>query len=357
MKSLLALAYVVDPGKGRFILESHGRRHTLTCSADPVTQRARVVGDAVDVKPREGTIIQLSWSKHVDESDDTCWPFRTPNRWHSQWDDASYYYRETFEHMVDAFALFNPHLTISLNWFGDRTTWKATDTLWAKWRSQDCPGGSPHWYGQHNMERLIAAYITAARDGKPDRTVYDFLSLFDGLSRKRKLILAESGLARIHLSELTRGDELDHEAIARLLASMKKHSKPVTPKRLGVIGEDHFRQRFARIGCVPESFSYNADFLVEDDSIPCVVESAFAYRGEAYSERFIYGGCNWSAGIKDPFRSIGSDGLGSILAKQRASSDEPIIFALHLAKAHVEYKDRGKTEIVFHNARRSDDGE
>jgi hypothetical protein len=57
---------------------------------------------------------------------------------------------------------------------------------------------------------------------------------------------------------------------------------------------------------------------------------------------------NWSAAINDPFRQIGHVGesLDSILAEVKATTSQPIIVVLHVAKAHVAYTDRGKSAIV-----------
>ena len=42
-----------------------------------------------------------------------------------------------------------------------------------------------------------------------------------------------------------------------LLAAMQIHSKPVKPPALGIIGKEHFRQRFEAAGCEMESFDYH----------------------------------------------------------------------------------------------------
>ena len=57
---------------------------------------------------------------------------------------------------------------------------------------------------------------------------------------------------------------------------------------------------------------------------------------------------NWSPGIINPFRELGSFGrsLDTILAQQRAGRDEPVILALHMVCPRVEYTDRGKSAVV-----------
>jgi hypothetical protein len=70
--------------------------------------------------------------------------------------------------------------------------------------------------------------------------------------------------------------------------------------------------------------------------------------------RKIMTGANWSAAITNPFRSFGAtgEGLESTLAKVRANAREPVICALHLAHARIQFADRGKSSIIL-----TDDGE
>ena len=69
---------------------------------------------------------------------------------------------------------------------------------------------------------------------------------------------------------------------------------------------------------------------------------------DAEDERRLVTGVNWSPGIINPFRQLGSYGesLDSILQQQRVGRDEPVIFVLHVACPRVEYLDRGKSAVV-----------
>jgi hypothetical protein len=81
-----------------------------------------------------------------------------------------------------------------------------------------------------------------------------------------------------------------------------------------------------------------------------VLESAFGWRGEkAKDERQIYTGANWSAAIKNPFRTFGAtgEGLETTLADLRVTRNEPVVFVFHLAHPRVEYTDRGKSALVI----------
>jgi hypothetical protein len=264
---------------------------------------------------------------------------------------------ERFYMLVEGFALFNPHATIRLDYFGTTAAWDATNPSWKKWRPKDPT--SPHWYEQRHLERLIGAYITRDRDSGTDRLVSDFVAEFDGLSgsQKRSKVLTEAGLKRSKLSDLVVDGQFDSQRIAKLLAAMQRHTRPVQSKRLGVIGEDHLRERLLKMGVKPGSFRYAPHFAKPDDQaggfVPSVIEVAFGYRGEAEgTERRIYTGANWSTAISNPFRTFGGtgEGLETVLADMRATREEPIVYVAHLAHPRIEYRDRGKSAIVLGGA-------
>jgi hypothetical protein len=142
---------------------------------------------------------------------------------------------------------------------------------------------------------------------------------------------------------------------------MQRHTRPVNPQRLGLLGEAHLKERLLGMGVTPESFRYtpklsgkskNSESEQDEKAsfLPWVVEAAFGWLGnEAEDERKIVVGANWSAAIKNPFRSFGAtgEGLETHLAELRATRNEPVVFVLHLAHPRVEYTDRGKSALVI----------
>jgi DNA topoisomerase VI subunit B len=339
LKTLLAMPRVLDPEHGKFIVCAHGKRHAITCRPDPISQRAVVHDDTADLNgdDRGGTLVRLEWRQRSEDGE-ALWPFA---------DCCLADFKEEVAALLCGFALFNPHATIKLDWVGKVTTWEATNRDWQKWKP--CQVTSAHWYEPANLERLIGAFITHDKDAGTERLVTDFLKEFDGLagSAKRKKVLAETGLARAKLSDLVVDSRLDSGRIATLLEAMKRHTRKVTARRLGVLGEDHLRARLRDLGTVPESFRYARK--LDDEGLPGVLESAFGYLGEdAPDERKIYAGANWSAAIANPFRHFGStgEGLETLLANRRATRDEPIIFVLHLAQPRLQYRDHGKSALV-----------
>jgi hypothetical protein len=175
-------------------------------------------------------------------------------------------------------------------------------------------------------------------------------------------VLAEVGCSHVSLRKFFGVDGVNRAGIAQLLASMKKHSKPVAAKHLGVIGEEHLKKCFELAGGDLTTFKYDRRSGLSDEGIPYVVEAAFGLHrsglgSEATVRRKFVTGVNWSVGIHNPFRSFGrtGEGLESTLQRVRANTQQPVIFALHLASAYVQYADRGKSAIITTNDVAQDD--
>lgn len=344
LKTLLPMPALVDPDAGKLIVVAHGKRHELHCHAHPVRQTVEI-DDDFSTAETSGTLLGMQWDMRQDSDGDILWPFGDVTVV-SQSRKSPVAGR--FQAFVQGFALFNPHATFRLNWFGTETAWAATNEAWENWKPNRPT--SPHWYEQRHFERLIGAYITHDRARGEDRLVSKFLAEFDGLtgSQKRSLVLTETDLHRCGLSVFDIGGDLDKPRIAKLLASMQRHTRPVKSKSLGVIGEDHMRTRLLQMGIVPESFRY-AKFVAKD-GLPTVMEAAFGWKGEGSKGlRTIHAGANWSAAIKNPFRSFGGTGQGmeAYLSELRVGRSEPVVIVLHLAHPRIEYTDRGKTELII----------
>ena len=149
---------------------------------------------------------------------------------------------------------------------------------------------------------------------------------------------------------------------------MKRLSKPVAPKHLGVIGDEHFKQRFLAAGGAVDTFKYQCRKGVTD-GIPYVIEFVFGLRqsglagsaGERFrltadrrlidtgEPRLFVTGANWSAAIENPFRRFGStgEGLENTMSQVRANANQPVVCALHLASARLQFADRGKSSIIL----------
>ncbi len=345
LKTLVAMPYVVAGAQGRLVVTSLGKRRDIRCGSDPVTQRAVLHCDETSANGHLGTYIRLEWSAATSRNGEALWPF---GWFHPTRDDVHPREKERVYSLLRGFTMFNPNLSLSVDWFGDRWQVEATNPNWRKWRP-DHPT-SAHWYERRHFERLIGAYIAHDQDRGTHRTVAAFVAEFDGLtgSLKRKKVLADCGLARAPLTELTDDTGFRAELVDKLLAAMQAHTIPVKAPRLGIIGKDHFERRFTELGCDPFQFQYRKKVGL-DGRLPYIVETAFSWRGEGAEERReIVAGANWSAAIRNPFRAFGStgEGLEATLTELRAGAREPIAFAIHLAHPRIQYTDRGKSAIA-----------
>jgi DNA-binding phage protein len=205
----------------------------------------------------------------------------------------------------------------------------------------------------------MAAHIT----NRGSITVREFISEFRGMTAtaKQKLVLAETGASHVSLHNYFGLHEVNTANIAKLLASIQQHTKPVRAAELGLIGKEHLYRMMETAGGNPKTFTYRRRFG-ENNGIPRVVECAFGIHrdgldaGGQSPSRKIITGVNWSPGINNPFRQLGhgGEGLDAILAKVRANTSQPVIAVLHLACPRVAYTDRGKSAIVVEGDVRED---
>jgi DNA topoisomerase VI subunit B len=349
LKTILAMGYVVDRERlsqgqadaaeatGRTTIETRGTAHTILFLVDHVTNEPRIVHTIAPSPITIGTRITIKWPQ-------------SPHGCGSVLESAE----EQFKVLAESYVWFNPHLTLRGAWDGaDFVYVEATNPDWTKWRPSDPT--SPHWYTEARLQRYLSAHVARDRHLGRDRPVREFIAEFRGLSgtRKQKAILAEIGVSRLSLRSFFGEDRVNRIGIGQLLKAMKRHSLPVPPKHLGVISREHLKARFMAAGGAEETFKYERQTGISQD-IPYVVECAFGLRqsgldGSSGEKRLIVTGANWSVGIQNPFRRFGrtGEGLESKLAEVRANATQPVILALHLASAHIQYADRGKSSIII----------
>lgn len=328
LKTIVAMPCVLDGESGHITIDTGGTRHKITMSVDRVAQKPVLDRTQEPGLVKNGTLVTVHWP------DLACSILEN--------------IKTRFLQIANDYTWLNPHLTLNMDWFGEHWCVEATDQAWKKWRPSDptCPA----WYQLEHFERLIAGYISHDADRNTDRTVREVVAEFRGLTgtAKQKRVLDESGLSRTNLSALRNGRDLRHDITAKLLGVMKTHSKPVKPKALGIIGQDHLKARFEILDCAMESFQYKKIQDTTDD-IPWIIETAFGYIPSDDAGRRLVTGVNWSPGIINPFRSLGRYGVScdTILERQRISEDDPVILVLHMACPRVEYTDRGKSAVVL----------
>jgi DNA topoisomerase VI subunit B len=332
LKTILPMGYVLDEQSGEdasavTIIEAHGTAHRIRFSVDHILQEPKIGRLTRSSPVTKGTRITVRLPRVLDR----------------------YGVADALLRVAEAIAWINPHLTLRFVWNGKaKLDFQATKPAWRKW--QPSWPTSAHWYDVGRFRRYMAAHI--AHRGKI--TVREFVSEFDGMTSaiKQKAVLAETDSSHMALRKYFGVRKANTENIAKLLASIKAHTKPVRPAALGIIGRDHLYRRMGDAGGDPKTFTYTRD-LGLSGGIPHVSEFAFGLHRDGLGagnepSRKIIRGVNWSAAINDPFRQIGQGGesLDSVLAAVKANTSQPIILVLHVAKAHVAYTDRGKSAIV-----------
>jgi DNA topoisomerase VI subunit B len=342
LKTILAMGYVLnrkigsdaDDAAGITIIETRGLRHQIEFRVDHINNQPKIVHSTEESSVKGGTKLTIKWPA----------------------DGLLKNAENGFKRLIEAYAWFNPHLTLRGVWFGrEFINVKATNPTWEKWQPRNPT--SPHWYDESRLQRYLAAHVARDRDLGQRSTVREFIAEFRGLSGTavQRKILAEVGCSHQSLAQFFGVEQVNRAGIAKLLAAMRKYSKPVGPKHLGAIGIEHLKQRFLAEGGNIDTFKYQCRKGMTDDGIPYIVEFAFGLHqsglsrdGVALSRKFITG-ANWSAGISNPFRRFGStgEGLENTLAKVRANASQPVICALHLASAYIQYADRGKSSIIL----------
>jgi DNA topoisomerase VI subunit B len=344
LKTILAMGYVLDrvcndaDAVGVTIIETRGTKHRIEFGVDHINNQPKITHITTSSTVTVGTRITVVWPKGL------------PLLEHAG---------QRFIQLARSYVWFNPHLSLCGVWDGrEFVNTAATNPNWEKWRPRNPT--SPHWYDESRLQRYLAAHVARDRDLGRHGTVRQFIAEFRGLSGTaiRRKILEEVGCSHQSLAEFFGVERVNRAGIAKLLAAMRKHSKPVAPKHLGVIGVEHLKQRFLEAGGNAETFKYEQRKGLTDDSIPYIVEFAFGLHQSALNgqgaqraavPRTFITGANWSVGIQNPFRRFGStgEGLEATLAKVRANATAPVICALHLASALIQYADRGKSSIIL----------
>ena len=87
-------------------------------------------------------------------------------------------------------------------------------------------------------------------------------------------MLAETGASHVSLHNFFGLHKANTDNIAKLLAALKRHTKPVRPAELGIIGKEHFYRLMEAAGGDPKTFTYKRS-LGETSGVPRVIEFAF----------------------------------------------------------------------------------
>jgi hypothetical protein len=338
IKTILPMGYVLDERRGEdacgeTVIEAQGLAHHIKFSVDHIRQEPKI-GHATRPSPvMLGTRIVVELPG-----------FESGPQW------ALDIRKQRFLTLAESYTWLNPHLSLRVIWYGAvKINVTASNPTWAKWLPS-WPT-SPHWYDKSRFRRYMAAHIA----NRGDITVREFVSEFAGMSAtaKQKAVLADTGASHVSLHDFFGRQKANGENIAKLLTALKKHSRPIKPAHLGVIGKGHLHRMLEAAGAEPRTITYRCVFG-DDAGLPRVTECAFGVLRDGLTRISgaprgkIITGVNWSPGINNPFRQLGSNGasVDAILEKVRAGTSQPTITALHIACPRIQYTDRGKSAIV-----------
>lgn len=321
LKTVWAAPYVAN-GFGKVEIESMGLHHIIEVSLDLIAQKPKIEHKREKSAVKNGTTIRIHWKNLPSETND----------------EISYFYKAPkVDEIIRDYAVFNPHAEFILNGF----SYKPTLQEWNKWKT-DFPT-SPHWYNEYTLRDLIAAYVSHEKEenAKP-KTVREFISEFRGLSSTRKQKKVIEGYSGTFLHDLIKDNDIDMDIVRNLLSLMKDNSFPVKPLQLGLIGEEHIKNRMLEMGIIEESFKYAYMKRYDENNLPYILETAFAVKPEEdKSGRVIITGLNWT-----PTLDISINEIKECLSKCRVDFHDPIIVMIHLAKPRFEFVDRGKTRAA-----------
>jgi DNA topoisomerase VI subunit B len=73
LKTILPMPQLLDPKQGKLIVAAHGKRHVITCGADPISQQAMIHDDVTD-QPTVGTEIRIDWTPRKNDRGEAVWP-------------------------------------------------------------------------------------------------------------------------------------------------------------------------------------------------------------------------------------------------------------------------------------------
>lgn len=329
LKVLFAAPFVADGERGLVEIEARGKRHVVAVNMDRLAGKPVIHHTKAASLVRTGTVVKVSWPDSAScLADDECDDF-----YNGEVSGA--------QELIENYAAFNPHATFTFDgWRAEATT-----PAWQKWRT-DAPT-SPHWYTPEQLRDLIAGYLSNGHGGV---TVREFVSQFKGLAGTGKQKVVAGDLSGVHLSGLVKKDDVDMERITALLERMQAATRPVKPKALGVIGEEHVKRWMMAHGGVSEGSVQYRRKMGENNGLPYVLEAAFGVREDDEARRRLVSGLNWSATLDNPISE-----LRELLQAARVDLADPVVVLAHICCPVFNYAERGKGRVILSDEGNTDE--
>jgi DNA topoisomerase VI subunit B len=317
-----------------------GLKHRITVKADQIAQTPEISHEH-SVLVKNGTSVRVFWpeiaSLEVDgENED----FYQNEDEEDEETSQTQTVEQALPKLIADLSAFNPHASFKLVCLDKTFEYPASDPAWSKWKASQPT--SAHWHRNQDFAALIAAEI---KEGN-HKTIRDFIGDFDGLSgtQRRKEVLDVAKISDIHLSDLVLDGGVDPHKAGRLLKAMQETSRPVNPKRLGLLGKEHLTSVLIKKGVEPNSIKYSKSLGMDSDGLPFVIEAAFGRKEERRRDLVI--GLNNSVVFKVP-----SDHLADTLSNAcDVQPYDPVVLAVHIACPRLTFTDHGKGAIVINGS-------
>jgi DNA topoisomerase VI subunit B len=325
LKAVYAAPFVDTGERSLVSIEARGLRHTIEVSLDRIAQKPSLRYSTEESEVVKGTRIRVNWpdSAGLQEGDETHDSYKSKLLLKTEGD------------LIEAYSAFNPHAVFR---FHDRA-WNETPAVsWRKWLPNDPI--SPHWYTAQTLRDLVAAHISAEKDGGRKRTVREFVSEFRGLSSTIKQKRVTGNLSGVYLHDLVKNGDLDMKKVTDLLTAMQAASVAPKPLALGLIGEEHLKAwAVAYADIAAPSFTYRKA-LGMSGGIPHAWEIGFAVQNKDEATRKLITGLNWAPTFDEPSQEI-----TRILGEMRVDRQDPVLVIIHCARPHFEFTGKSKSGI------------
>ena len=157
---------------------------------------------------------------------------------------------------------------------------KASNPAWNKWLPS-WPT-SAHWYDKSRFRRYMAAHIA----NRGNITVREFISEFRGMTgtAKQKVVLAETGASHVSLHNFFGLHKANTDNIAKLLASLKKHTQAGAARRAWRHRQGSLLSPHGGGGRRSEDIHLQSK-LGETAGVPRVIEFAFGIHRDGLMRR------------------------------------------------------------------------
>jgi DNA topoisomerase VI subunit B len=341
LKCLWAAPFVANGQHGLVEVTAGAICHSIEASVDHILRKPLIRHKQRSADVKNGTSVRLRWPQIACFLDGS----KTVEFYNDREKlDAEEADPLTLLLLVQGYAAFNKHASFGVRGRGKPFTVRAADRSWEKWMPwlPTCP----HWYTTERLRDLIAAYLALEREGGKALSVREFTQMFAGLrgSAKQQEVTRAARLHGSLLAHLIRGDSVDLDAVASLLAAMQQASRPVRSKALGMLGEEHLSNCLVRDHEV-DAASVRYKKIASKDGLPFIVEVAFGIKRDECDDWTVLCGVNWSPALRTPFEE-----LPRLLGQMRIDSLDPVVLLVHLVCPRVEAIDHGKTRVSLPKA-------